>query len=78
MLEGGEAALRGYEASRDALSADLFEVTDAIASCAWSMDDLAALHTRLSEAMAAEGREMTRRFGGTPWIGMSDSAPSVA
>jgi 2-polyprenyl-6-methoxyphenol hydroxylase-like FAD-dependent oxidoreductase len=78
VLRGGDAALREYEATRDALSADLFEVTDAIASCAWSMDDLSRLHTRLSEAMAAEGREMTRFFGGPRWIGMSDSAPSVA
>jgi 2-polyprenyl-6-methoxyphenol hydroxylase-like FAD-dependent oxidoreductase len=78
VLAGGDTALRAYQAMRDALSVDLFEVTDAIASCAWTMDELATLHTRLSDAMAAEGREMSRQMGGTAWIGMSDSAPSVA
>ena len=62
MLAGTDAALEQYERTRDGLSSDLFEVTDAIASGAWTMDELARLHTRLSEAMAAEAKASARLF----------------
>ena len=69
VLAGTDAALERYERTRDALSLDLFEVTDAIASGTWTMDELARLHTRLSEAMAAEAKATASLFGGLPCLG---------
>lgn len=46
--------LRAYQATRDALSRDLFEVTDEIASFDWDLDALKAMHKRLNQAMKAE------------------------
>lgn len=47
-------ALRGYEETRDLISADLFDVTSEIARCDLSMDELKAAHVRLNAAMKAE------------------------
>ncbi len=52
--QGGDAALAGYEAARDELSAALFDVTDRIASAAWDTAELKALHQRLSDEMKRE------------------------
>ena len=53
---GSEADLRGYQRARDALSLPLFEVTDAIASFAWDLPQVQALHVALSDEMAREVR----------------------
>ena len=52
-------ALAGYEATRDALSAELFAATDALASYAWDVDEVTRLLRRLSSAMSAEVDVMT-------------------
>lgn len=65
ILRGGEPALAEYEATRDDLSRDLFEVTDAIASFAWTDEALVGLHRGLSDAMAHEVRAIVA-LGDTP------------
>jgi 2-polyprenyl-6-methoxyphenol hydroxylase-like FAD-dependent oxidoreductase len=60
---GTDAALTDYQSTRDALSAELFEVTDAIASLEWSMSELQAYHMRLNRAMRAEQDWMAEAFG---------------
>ncbi|HVS12683.1 MAG TPA: NAD(P)/FAD-dependent oxidoreductase [Thermoanaerobaculia bacterium] len=62
---GTEAALVQYQRQRDELSLDLFAATDAIASYAWSMEEVQALHLRMSEAMGPE-MEVIRAFDETP------------
>ena len=54
LREGGEPALRGYEATRDALSMRVFDVTDRIASFEWDRAELKALHKAFSEEMKRE------------------------
>jgi flavin-dependent dehydrogenase len=54
VLAGGDRALAGYEAARDALSLPLFRATDAIAALPADMGRLQALHRELHEAMRAE------------------------
>jgi 2-polyprenyl-6-methoxyphenol hydroxylase-like FAD-dependent oxidoreductase len=49
-----DTAMAGYEARRDALSAELFEATDALASYRWDVDQVTVLLRRLSAAMNAE------------------------
>jgi 2-polyprenyl-6-methoxyphenol hydroxylase-like FAD-dependent oxidoreductase len=51
---GTDGALAGYQATRDGLSRELFEITDAIAGFAWDLDELKVLHKRLSTAMNHE------------------------
>lgn len=51
---GEEKALAGYEATRDELSARLFELTDRIASLEWDEAELKALHRALSDEMKRE------------------------
>ncbi len=48
------AALAGYQADRDRMSAGLFATTDAIASFAWDFDEVPQLLRRLSADMADE------------------------
>lgn len=43
-----------YEARRNAASADLFELTDRIASLEWSLDELKGLHKSLNQVMKSE------------------------
>ena len=57
---GGDEALAGYEASRDALSIRLFEVTDRIASVEWDNAELKSLHQALSDEMKREVAEIER------------------
>ena len=49
-----EVALAGYQATRDELSADLFEVTEVIAGHRWTDEEIAHLLIRLSRSMSAE------------------------
>ena len=53
---GTDAALRDYQAQRDAASLDLFDATDAVASFAWDLNELRVLHDRLSKAMSREAK----------------------
>lgn len=59
---GSEEALARYQDERDAMSSDLFEVTDRIAAHDWSMDELKRLHRALNDAMRAEAAAMATRF----------------
>jgi flavin-dependent dehydrogenase len=54
--EGSDAALVRYEEKRLDLSQTLFEVTDEIASFAWDVDRVQALHRSLSIEMSRETR----------------------
>ena len=47
-------ALAAYQATRDSLSATLFDVVDVIAGHSWTDDEIGALLRRLTEAMADE------------------------
>lgn len=47
-------ALAGYQATRDALSADLFDVMDVIAGHQWTEDEIPDLLLRLTAAMSDE------------------------
>ena len=49
-----DAALRGYQETRDRLSFPLFDVTDALASFTWTDDDIGA--TALGDELLDEGR----------------------
>ena len=55
---GSEAELRAYQAARDAIALPFFETTDAIASFAWDLPRLQALHVALSEGMVRGVRAM--------------------
>jgi menaquinone-9 beta-reductase len=59
VVRGTEAAFEQYEIIRDDLSVRLFAISDAIASYAWDMARLKALHKSLSEEMTREVRYMT-------------------
>lgn len=54
VLDGRSGALAAYQSERDALSRPLFDVTEAIASFRWSLDEVKFLHTQLSASMRAE------------------------
>jgi menaquinone-9 beta-reductase len=58
IVDGRAGALAGYQHQRDGLSRAVFQITDSIASFRWSLDEVKALHVRLSEAMRAEGERM--------------------
>lgn len=60
LLECGPHKMAVYQRERDVLSIPLFEVTDAIASFQWSLDEVKALHGELSVAMKAEAKYMAR------------------
>jgi 2-polyprenyl-6-methoxyphenol hydroxylase-like FAD-dependent oxidoreductase len=51
---GGDEALAAYQQRRDALSRELFELTDEIASFDWDLPTVQRLHRRLSEEMGRE------------------------
>ena len=59
---GGDGALAEYEQRRDALSIDLFETTEAIASLEWDNASLKSHHRRLSDAMKHEVRALAALF----------------
>jgi flavin-dependent dehydrogenase len=54
VVAGTEAAMTGYRAARDDMAREMLDVTDAIASFAWDLDEVKALHLRLSEHMTRE------------------------
>lgn len=54
VLRGSLRGPADYQAERDALSSELFEATDAIASFEWDLDSLKDQHRRLNAAMKAE------------------------
>jgi menaquinone-9 beta-reductase len=62
VLEGGARAHEAYQAERDALSMALFDVTDAIASFQWNLDEVKSLHAQLSGAMRAEADRVVSLF----------------
>lgn len=55
---GTDAALVSYARRRDERVQTLFDVTDRIASCAWSLDEVRAMHKQLATAMADEVRDL--------------------
>jgi len=63
---GTERAFSGYAETRDALSMDLFDVTDAIASLEWDMDGLKDLHRSLNRAMKEEVEYLAALDHGRP------------
>lgn len=61
LVDDGPDALAGYQVSRDEAGRGLMEVTDAIASLAWSLEEVKALHQELSRQMNV-GLETVRRL----------------
>jgi flavin-dependent dehydrogenase len=62
ILDGGARAQAAYQEQRDALSIPLFDVTDEIASFEWDLDEVKALHARLSASMKAETEHVAGLF----------------
>lgn len=58
ILDNRSRAIAFYQQERDALSRTLFQITDSIASFQWSLDEVKALHARLSTSMRAECERM--------------------
>jgi len=54
IAEESDQALLGYVEDRDRRAAQLFDITDRIASFAWTLDEARALHKQLAKAMAEE------------------------
>ncbi|MBW3603628.1 MAG: NAD(P)/FAD-dependent oxidoreductase [Actinobacteria bacterium] len=52
-------ALADYERRRDALSIPLLEITDAVASFAWTLPEVQRLHLKMSDAMQQEVDALT-------------------
>ena len=52
--QDSDRALAGYQSSRDELSGELFDMTDAIAGMDWDLDGLKPMHLTLSRAMNEE------------------------
>jgi len=55
---GSDEALADYQAQRDALSTELFETTDEIASFSWDLNSVRVLHEALAKAMSREVKQM--------------------
>jgi flavin-dependent dehydrogenase len=64
VIEEGERGLARYQAARDALSIDLFRLTDRIAGLDWDLDTVQGLHRDLSRAMKAEQDWMAEAWAG--------------
>ncbi|MGZ4631224.1 MAG: FAD-dependent oxidoreductase [Actinomycetes bacterium] len=60
-----DTTLADYQRRRDVLSADLFAATDALASYAWDVDEVALLLRRLASAMSDEVDAITARPAAT-------------
>lgn len=54
VTEGSDRALARYQARRDELSVGLLEITDAVASFDWTLDEVQQLHLDLSAEMSRE------------------------
>ncbi|MDW4500354.1 FAD-dependent monooxygenase [Sulfitobacter sp. D35] len=61
VLAGTGQALQAYQRDRDALSTELFDISDEIAGFGWSLPDLQALHMRLNTVMKQEQDWMATR-----------------
>jgi aminoglycoside phosphotransferase (APT) family kinase protein len=59
---------------RDAVSLDLFEVTDRISSFDWTLSTVGDLLEELSRAMSAEVKTMAARHAGHSPVALSASA----
>jgi flavin-dependent dehydrogenase len=59
VISGRRGGLARYQAKRDELSNELFEVTDAIASFDWDLEAVKLLHHRLSKSTKAEYEYMS-------------------
>jgi flavin-dependent dehydrogenase len=59
-LSGRPGAMAGYQKTRDALSRHLFQITDRIASHAWTLDELRSLHSQLHTEMQTEHVHVAR------------------
>jgi len=59
IVRGTDHALANYEAARDSLALNLFELSDEIASFDWSLDQLKEKHIRLSKEMNREVKALT-------------------
>jgi len=70
ILRGTSAAFADYETTRHDLSRRLFELTDEIASFAWSDSEVQALHRAFSSEMSREVRALAA-LG--PFTGLSSS-----
>jgi menaquinone-9 beta-reductase len=57
--QGSDRALADYQSTRDDLSRELFETTDAVAAFDWDLVGLQALHKVLSRAMNREVEALT-------------------
>jgi flavin-dependent dehydrogenase len=60
-VDGSAAALAAYQQQRDALSSELFEITDRIASFEWTTNSVGELLDALAREMAAEARAIAAR-----------------
>ncbi len=60
VLNGRARAFVRYQDERDALSRDLFDVTDAVASFNWDIDEIKDLNGRLSAAMKVEADRVAK------------------
>jgi menaquinone-9 beta-reductase len=60
IIGGRRAGFEDYQGLRDALSLPLMQVTDAIAGCDWTLDEVAELHAALNQAMKTEVAVMAR------------------
>ena len=61
VVAGGDSALKAYQEARDDLSLPLFDITDAVASYTWTLDELKELHHQLSDEMKREVTAMATR-----------------
>jgi flavin-dependent dehydrogenase len=66
VLHGTDAALEEYVTTRDDLSHRLFEITDSIASFAWTDPELENLHRSLSKEMSREVQALAQLPALTP------------
>ena len=60
ILSGRPGAMAEYQETRDALSHNLFRITDRIASHAWTLEELKSLHVLLHREMQAEHAHLAR------------------
>jgi flavin-dependent dehydrogenase len=77
IVQGTDSALAEYETTRHDLSRRLFELTDDIASFAWTDDELQSLHRGFSREMSREVKALAA-LEPLAWHSPSASAPHVA
>jgi menaquinone-9 beta-reductase len=64
VIEEGDRGLARYQEARDALSLELFRLTDRIAGLDWDFETVQGLHRDLSRAMKAEQDWMAEAWAG--------------